>query len=180
MQELRALSVRPNFLTNKAWNRYCEYWVSAYFKPRSEKASQNRNNENDSPGIGPLKHTSGSLSFRTYGKILDDDDDVIPNDVFLHIHTKDHDRVAFINSRSAQFHEELVRRREEHTQATLDQPIDEEQLCYDAAGDCLKRRVYGLGSLAKRKRRYEDPGANTSQELMVRRLEFDAVVHKLA
>ncbi|KAK9101435.1 hypothetical protein Scep_024865 [Stephania cephalantha] len=38
----------------------------------------------------------------------------------------------------------LVRRREEHTQATPDQPIDEEQLYYDAAEVCPKGRVYGL------------------------------------
>ncbi|KAK9158726.1 hypothetical protein Scep_005300 [Stephania cephalantha] len=51
----------------------------------------------------------------------------------------------------------FVRRREEHTQAIPDQPTDEKQLYYDAAGDCSKERVYGLGPLAKRKRRYEDP-----------------------
>ncbi|KAK9139988.1 hypothetical protein Scep_009669 [Stephania cephalantha] len=71
---------------------------------------------------------------------------------------------------------ELVRRREEHTQATPDQLIDEEQLYYDGAGDCPKWRVYGLRSHARRKMRYEDPSACTSQEPMVRRSEFDAVV----
>ncbi|KAK9128277.1 hypothetical protein Syun_017074 [Stephania yunnanensis] len=60
---------------------------------------------------------------------------------------------------------ELVRRCEEHTQATPDLPIDEEQLYYDEAGDCLKECVYGL---------------STSQEPMVRRSEFDAVVQRLA
>ncbi|KAK9083883.1 hypothetical protein Scep_030354 [Stephania cephalantha] len=45
----------------------------------------------------------------------------------------------------------LVRRREQHTQATPDQPIDEDQLYYDATGE------YPKGSLAKRKRRYDDP-----------------------
>ncbi|KAK9101008.1 hypothetical protein Scep_024438 [Stephania cephalantha] len=73
-----------------------------------------------------------------------------------------------------------MRRREEHTQATPDQSIDEKQLYYDATGECSKGRVYGLGSLAKRKRRYEDPGANTSREPMVRRSELDAVVQRLA
>ncbi|KAK9100722.1 hypothetical protein Scep_024152 [Stephania cephalantha] len=75
---------------------------------------------------------------------------------------------------------ELVRRREEHTQATPDRPIDEKHLYYDAALECSKGRVYGLGSLAKRKRRYEDLGASTSREPMVRRLELDAVVQRLA
>ncbi|KAK9148667.1 hypothetical protein Scep_007424 [Stephania cephalantha] len=73
----------------------------------------------------------------------------------------------------------LVRKREEHTHATPDQPTDEEQLYCDAARDCLKEHVYGLGSLAKRKRRYADPGASMSREPMVRRSEFDAVVQRL-
>ncbi|KAK9121616.1 hypothetical protein Syun_019233 [Stephania yunnanensis] len=51
---------------------------------------------------------------------------------------------------------EIMRRHEEHTQATPDQPIDEKQLYYDAAEECSKGRVYGLGSLAKMTRRYED------------------------
>ncbi|KAK9163894.1 hypothetical protein Syun_004796 [Stephania yunnanensis] len=64
------------------------------------------------------------------------------------------------------FGAKLVRRREEHTQATPDRPIDEEELYYDAAGICPKGRVYGLGSLARKNKRYADPGASTSQEPM--------------
>ncbi|KAK9140400.1 hypothetical protein Scep_010081 [Stephania cephalantha] len=89
----------------------------------------------------------------------DEDDEVTPHDVFLHVHTKDHDGVTFIDSRSTQFHVTLY---------------------YDAAGVCPKGRVYGLGSLARKTRRYADPGASTSQEPMVWRLEFDAVVKRLA
>ncbi|KAK9157783.1 hypothetical protein Scep_004357 [Stephania cephalantha] len=62
---------------------------------------------------GPSKNTSGSQSFRTFREIFaldkDEDDDVTPNDVFLHVHTKDHDGVTFIDSRSLQLHAELVR-----------------------------------------------------------------------
>ncbi|KAK9157545.1 hypothetical protein Scep_004119 [Stephania cephalantha] len=148
MHELRTLGVRSDFVTNEACNRYREYWASADFKARSEKASQNRKKQK--------------------GRPWDQDDEVTPNDVFLHVHTKDHDGA------------ELVRRCEEHTQATPNRPIDEKQLYYDAPGECSKGRVYGLGSLAKRKRRYEDPGASTSREPMVRRSELDAVVQRLA
>ncbi|KAK9169549.1 hypothetical protein Syun_001689 [Stephania yunnanensis] len=132
MHELRTLGVRPDFITDEAWNRY------------------------------PLDK--------------DEDVEVTPNDVFLHVHTKDHDGVRFIDSRSAQFHAKLVKRREEHTQATPDQPIDNEQLYYDASEVCPKGRVYGLGSLARKPRRYADPGASTSHEPMVWHSEFDAVV----
>ncbi|KAK9112892.1 hypothetical protein Scep_020411 [Stephania cephalantha] len=65
MHELRALGVRPDFVTDEAWNRYRDYWASADFR-----ASLRR----------------------------------------LHI-TKKTKRVALAK---------LVRRREEHTQATPD------------------------------------------------------------
>ncbi|KAK9104606.1 hypothetical protein Scep_021450 [Stephania cephalantha] len=185
MHELHTLGVRSDFVTDEAWNRYRDCWASTYFRAKSEKASHNeKKSEKGGPGIGPSKHIGGTRSFRTYEDILaldkDEDDEVTPNDVFLHVHTKDHDGVTFIDSRSTQFHANLVRRREEHTQATPDQPIDEEQLYYDAAGVCPKRRVYGLESLARKTRRYADTGASTSHEPMVRRSEFDAIVQRLA
>ncbi|KAK9149307.1 hypothetical protein Scep_008064 [Stephania cephalantha] len=99
----------------------------------------------------------------------DEDDEVTPNDVFIHVHTKDHDGVTFIDSGSSQFHE--------HTQATPDQLIDEEQLYYDAAGVCPKGRVYGIGSLARKTRGYADPSASTSQKPMSQlgmRMDFGA------
>ncbi|KAK9140119.1 hypothetical protein Scep_009800 [Stephania cephalantha] len=118
MHELRALGVRPGFVTSEAWNRYREYWASTNFKARSEKASHNRKSEKGDPGTGPSKHTRGTRSFRTYEDVLaldrDEDDEVTPNDVFLHVHTKDHDGVTFIDNISARFHAELVRRREKH------------------------------------------------------------------
>ncbi|KAK9091995.1 hypothetical protein Syun_026906 [Stephania yunnanensis] len=133
--------------------------------------------------VPALPRASGFIDQPTIISVMaldkDEDDEVTPNDVFLHVHTKDHDGVTFIDSRSTQFHAKLVRRREEHTQATLDQLIDEEQLYYDAAGVCPKGSVYGLRSLARKKRRYADLGASTSQESMVRRSEFDAVVQRL-
>ncbi|KAK9118599.1 hypothetical protein Scep_016692 [Stephania cephalantha] len=100
MHELRALGVRPDFVTNEAWNRYRDYRASADFRARSEKASHNRKNEKGDPGTGPLKHTDGTWSFRTYEDILaldkDEDDEVTPNDVFLHVHTKDHDGAKLV------------------------------------------------------------------------------------
>ncbi|KAK9148991.1 hypothetical protein Scep_007748 [Stephania cephalantha] len=74
----------------------------------------------------------------------------------------------------------LMRRGEEHTQATPDQPIDEKQLYYDVAGEYPKGRIYGLGPLAKRNKRNEDPGASKSRKSMVRRSEFDAILQRLA
>ncbi|KAK9119031.1 hypothetical protein Scep_017124 [Stephania cephalantha] len=144
MHELRALGVRSGFITDEAWNRYCEYWASTDFKARSEKVSHNRKNEKGGPGTGLSKHTGGTRSFQTYEDIL------------------------------------LVRRRQEHTQATPDQAIDEEQPYYDVVEVYPKRRVYGLKSIARKKRRYADLGASTSQQPMVRRSEFGAIVQRLA
>ncbi|KAK9087518.1 hypothetical protein Syun_029912 [Stephania yunnanensis] len=74
----------------------------------------------------------------------------------------------------------LQRRRLELTQATPDQSVDDEAVYLNVAGECPKGRVYGLGSLGRKKRRYADPGANTSQmPEMVPRAEIDIVVEQL-
>ncbi|KAK9089443.1 hypothetical protein Scep_028525 [Stephania cephalantha] len=51
---------------------------------------------------------------------------------------------------------------------------------YNVAGECPKERVYVLGSLGRKNRRYADHGARTSQlPEMVPRLEFDSVAEQL-
>ncbi|KAK9148970.1 hypothetical protein Scep_007727 [Stephania cephalantha] len=62
----------------------------------------------------------------------------------------------------------LQRRRQELTQTTPDQPVDDEAVYYKVAGECPKGRVYGLGSLGRKKRRYADADASTSQVLAQR------------
>ncbi|KAK9083791.1 hypothetical protein Scep_030262 [Stephania cephalantha] len=57
----------------------------------------------------------------------------------------------------------LQRRRQELTQTTLDQPVDDEAVYYKVAGECPKGRVYSLRSLWRKKRKYIDPDASTSQ-----------------
>ncbi|KAK9089030.1 hypothetical protein Scep_028112 [Stephania cephalantha] len=76
--------------------------------------------------------------------------------------------------------DKLQRRRLELTQATPEQPVDDEAVYLNMAGECPKGRVYGLGSLGRKKRRYADPGARTSQmPEMVPRAEFDIVAEQL-
>ncbi|KAK9087035.1 hypothetical protein Syun_029429 [Stephania yunnanensis] len=68
----------------------------------------------------------------------------------------------------------------EPTQATSDQSVDDKAVYFNMAGECPKGRVYGLGSLGRKKRRYADPGASTSQmPEMVPRSEFDIVAEQL-
>ncbi|KAK9101075.1 hypothetical protein Scep_024505 [Stephania cephalantha] len=72
--------------------------------------------------------------------------------------------------------DKLRRRRLELTQATPDGSVDDEAVYLNVAGECPKGRVYGLGSLGRKKMRYADPGASTSQmPEMVPRAEFDIV-----
>ncbi|KAK9125557.1 hypothetical protein Scep_014403 [Stephania cephalantha] len=102
------------------------------------------------------------------------------NELYLHLHTVNHDGMTFIDIRSERFYDRLQRRRLELTQATSDQPVDDETVYLNVAGECPKGRVYGLGSLGRKKRRYADPGASTSQmPEMVTRAEFDIVAEQL-
>ncbi|KAK9110653.1 hypothetical protein Sjap_018713 [Stephania japonica] len=74
----------------------------------------------------------------------------------------------------------LQRRCQELTQATPDQSVDDEAVYLNVAGECPKGRVYGLGSLGRKKRRYADPGASTSEMPdMVPRAEFNVVAEQL-
>ncbi|KAK9138152.1 hypothetical protein Sjap_008746 [Stephania japonica] len=74
----------------------------------------------------------------------------------------------------------LRRRCRELTCATPDQSVDDEAVYLNVAGECPKGRVYGLGSLGRKKRRYADPGASTSEMPdMVPRAEFNVVAEQL-
>ncbi|KAK9102889.1 hypothetical protein Sjap_020143 [Stephania japonica] len=74
----------------------------------------------------------------------------------------------------------LQRRCQELTQATPDQSVDDEVVYLNVAGECPKGRVYGLGSLGRKKRRYADPGASTSEMPdLVPRAEFNVVAEQL-
>ncbi|KAK9118512.1 hypothetical protein Scep_016605 [Stephania cephalantha] len=76
------------------------------------------------------------------------------NELYLHLHTVNHDGMTFIDTRSERFYDRLQMRRQELTQATPDQSVDDEAVYLKAAGECPKGRVYGLGSLGRKKRRY--------------------------
>ncbi|KAK9104378.1 hypothetical protein Scep_021222 [Stephania cephalantha] len=57
----------------------------------------------------------------------------------------------------------LQRRRKESDQDYIGPlAVDDEVVYYKVAGECPKGRVYGLGSLGRKKRRYADPDASTS------------------
>ncbi|KAK9102906.1 hypothetical protein Sjap_020160 [Stephania japonica] len=67
--------------------------------------------------------------------------------------------VSFVTTQERLAPEEMS----ELTCATPDQSVDDEAVYLNVAGECPKGRVYGLGSLRRKKRRYADPGASTSE-----------------
>ncbi|KAK9155921.1 hypothetical protein Sjap_003401 [Stephania japonica] len=80
----------------------------------------------------------------------------------------------------AYMQDRLQSRRQELTQATLEQSVDDEAVYLNVAGECSKGRVYELGSVGRKKRRYGTPGASTSQTPdVVPRAEFDVVAEQL-
>ncbi|KAK9098551.1 hypothetical protein Syun_025596 [Stephania yunnanensis] len=48
------------------------------------------------------------------------------NELYLHLHTVNHDGMTFIDTRSERFYDRLQRTRQELTQATSDQSVDDE------------------------------------------------------
>ncbi|KAK9087677.1 hypothetical protein Syun_030071 [Stephania yunnanensis] len=66
----------------------------------------------------------------------------------------------------------LQKRRQELTQTTPDQPVDDEVVYYKVAGDFPKGYVCSLMLLWRKKRRYVDPDASTSQVLAQRMDNF--------
>ncbi|KAK9087094.1 hypothetical protein Syun_029488 [Stephania yunnanensis] len=88
--------------------------------------------------------------------------------------------MTFIDTRSEPFYDRLQSRRQELTQATPEQSVDYEAVYLDVAGESSKGRVYGLGSVGRKKRRYGAPGASTSETPdVVPRAEFNVVAEQL-
>ncbi|KAK9081260.1 hypothetical protein Syun_030623 [Stephania yunnanensis] len=76
-------------------------------------------------------------------------------------------------------HAKHQRRRQELTQTTPDQLLDDEAVYYKVAGDCPEGCVYNLRSLWRKKRRYVDPNASTSQVLAQRGMSNFMILRKM-
>ncbi|KAK9085479.1 hypothetical protein Sjap_025890 [Stephania japonica] len=131
MHKLKKNRVQPVYVIDEAWRRYLEYWESEDFLARSSQATANRNTEVEGPGTGPSKHSGGSVSFVTTQERLNDSSETPPtvNELYLHLHTVNHDRMTFIDTRS----ERLQRRCRELTCATPDQSVDDEAVYLNVA-----------------------------------------------
>ncbi|KAK9110538.1 hypothetical protein Sjap_018598 [Stephania japonica] len=129
------------------------YWESEDFQARSRQATQNRNTEVEGPGTGPRSTVADSSE--TPPSV---------NDLYLHLHTVNHDRTTFIDTRSERFYDRLQSDVRSRPRATPEQSVDDEAVYLNVAGECSKGRVYGLGSVGRKKRRYGTPGASTSRD----------------
>ncbi|KAK9127862.1 hypothetical protein Syun_016659 [Stephania yunnanensis] len=165
MHKLKKNRVQPVYVTDEAWRRYLQSWESEDFQARSRQATENRNTEVEGLGTGPSKHGGGSVSFVTTQERLADSSETPPtvNDLYLHLHTVNHDRMTFIDTRSERFYDRL-RATSGATRATPEQSVDDEAVYLNVAGESSKGRVYGLGSVGRKKRRYGAPGASTSRD----------------
>ncbi|KAK9098441.1 hypothetical protein Syun_025486 [Stephania yunnanensis] len=84
---------------------------------------------------------------------------------FVQQHPKDFSGFDVSEIANLGYGAKLQKRRQELTQTTPDQPVDDEEVYYKVAGDCPKGCVYSLRSLWRKKRRYVDHDASTSQML---------------
>ncbi|KAK9092713.1 hypothetical protein Syun_027624 [Stephania yunnanensis] len=81
-------------------------------------------------------------------------------------------RMSFMSpSQLLSLRAKLQKRRQELTRTTPDEPVDDEAVYYNVAGDCPKGCVYSLRSLWRKKRRYVDPDACTSHVLAQRGMD---------
>ncbi|KAK9103024.1 hypothetical protein Sjap_020278 [Stephania japonica] len=129
MHKLKKKRVQPVYVIDEAWRRYLECGRARTSLPGLVKRRRIGTPRSKALGGGPSKHGGGSVSFVTTQERLTPP---TVNELYLHLHTVNHDRMTFIDTRSERFY-------------------------------CPKGRVYGLGSLGRKKRRYADPGASTSE-----------------
>ena len=54
---------RPVHVTESIWARWNEAWGTTKFRARSEQMPLNHRTEKAGSGIGPSRHTGGSISF---------------------------------------------------------------------------------------------------------------------
>ncbi|KAK9102932.1 hypothetical protein Sjap_020186 [Stephania japonica] len=167
MHKLKKKRVQPVYVIDEAWRRYLECGRARTSLPGLVKRRR----------IGTLRSKALGLDPRS---TVNDSSETPPtvNELYLHLHTVNHDRMTFIDTRSERFYapEEMSGAHLSYT----DQSVDDEAVYLNVAGECPKGRVYGLGSLGRKKRRYADPGASTSEMSdMVPRAEFNVVAEQL-
>ncbi|KAK9155111.1 hypothetical protein Sjap_002591 [Stephania japonica] len=154
MHKLKKNRVRRFMLRDEAWRRYL----------RCGRARTSGLGLGKRRRIGTLRSKALGLDPRSTVVVPCDSSETPPsvNDLYLHLHTVNHDGTTFIDTRSERFYVSSERTSGGDPSYT-EQSVDDEAVYLNVAGECSKGRVYGLGSVGRKKRRYGTPGASTSQ-----------------
>ncbi|KAK1357992.1 hypothetical protein POM88_051248 [Heracleum sosnowskyi] len=154
-----------NKIGRDVWLSWIEEWKTPECRAKSEKKRQNRRGGVDD-GDYPATHTGGSASGRTHTARLAEKwkRNPSPIEVFEHLHTKNHDKVTYIDKKSAAIAENIKTLRAERSKpvdgSSVPQPVDDLMLYYDTIGGRNKRnRIYGIGSSVDI---FYEPNGNTS------------------
>ncbi|KAK1364304.1 hypothetical protein POM88_039865 [Heracleum sosnowskyi] len=122
-----------------------EDWKSPEFQAKSKIKKSNRMGGVDGDGPYPPTHTGGSKSHSSYVAYLAEKykRKLNANDVYSYVHTKDHDEKTWVDEKSANVFEKLKTLRAERSQpiegSSIPQPVDENQLFYEAVGGRNKK-----------------------------------------
>lgn len=153
----RAKWEKKNELDNRigkdVWLSWIEEWKTPDCMTKTKIKRENRKGGANGTNY-PATHTGGSSSHRKTAAVLAEDyaRDPYGPEVFLYTHTRNHDMKTFVDDKSAKLYETIKALRAERSQpadgSSTPQPVDENQLFYDAVGGRNSRnRIYGLGSL---------------------------------
>ncbi|KAK1389980.1 hypothetical protein POM88_018158 [Heracleum sosnowskyi] len=141
-----------NRIGQNVWKSWIANWKSPEFQAKSKIKKSNRKGGVDGDGPYPPTHTGGSKSHSSYAADLAEKYKRKPyaSEVHTYVHTKGHDEKTWVDEKSAKIFEKLKVLRVEHSQpieGSIPQPVDENQLFYEAVGGRNKRnRIYGIGS----------------------------------
>ncbi|KAK9142091.1 hypothetical protein Syun_011491 [Stephania yunnanensis] len=149
-------------LRDEAWRRYLRCGERGL--PRLGLGKRRRIGTPRSKALGPDPRSTVVVPCHLRLPKKDCDSSETPpsvNDLYLHLHTVNHDRRhSSILDRSGSMLRAGVG---EATRATPEQSVDDEAVYLNVAGESSKGRIYGLGYVGRKKRRYGTPGASTSR-----------------
>ncbi|XP_037492769.1 uncharacterized protein LOC110010152 [Jatropha curcas] len=135
-----------------AWEKICadRYADFTYRMRRSGK--KQRHSETGGDGVGPSRHTGGSISAIETTRLLAKEfgREPTPIEVFTYTHTKDHDLNTFVDRRALSVNENYTTARERIVTSQTDESeaksrIDEVALYLQVVGGKKKRRYKASG-----------------------------------
>ncbi|XP_057994922.1 uncharacterized protein LOC131175239 [Hevea brasiliensis] len=138
MTDLKNSRKKPSYISEETWENFEQYWNEPKVIRQSELYSRNRRGAVNAPG--PSTHTGGSITYIEWSDKLGKElgRKPTPTELFVHTHTRKHDKETFVDKKSKKIHDAIVARREELTQITPDN-INENQLYLDVVGGGEKR-----------------------------------------